>query len=227
MNRRPNKAAARERRDYAAVSFERHWRGVGEPGRWLNMNSPATYVALFALLSGCATHPPHVSPDAAALPFRLDSYFEDYCDYTGSLGIGFEAWHTYDYRFRQHLKTTPDPELKRLFVLRHLFSDVESELRDFERGIVRTGKTSSRALTLSEWQSTQQRIQARIADLSAYSACTNISTVSADPMDRSDPALEASWVEELRETLRSITNAPAANQKVERTGAPPRSSDPQ
>jgi hypothetical protein len=189
------------------------------------MRAPAISFALVVLLGGCATQQSRNSP--VALPLRLDSYFEDYCDYTGSLGIGFVAWHTFDYRFRQHLKATQDPELKRLFVLQNLHRDVEISLREFGAGIVVTGKTSSRPLTLSEWRSTQQRIQTQIDDLAAYTAFTNFATVSHDTMDRSDRTLDASWVEELRETLRSITNAPAANKTVERTGAPPRSSDTQ
>jgi len=60
-----------------------------------------------------------------SLPPRLDSYFEEYCDYTGNMGIGFVADHTWDYQFRHRLKTTTDPELKRLFVLQHLYADVE------------------------------------------------------------------------------------------------------
>ena len=88
-------------------------------------------------MAGCASHSSHVSPAAVVtLPTRLNSYFEDYCDYTGNLGIGFDPAHTYDYRFRQHLKQTQDPELKRFFVLRNLFRDVEIALRDFQAGIV-------------------------------------------------------------------------------------------
>src|SRR4051812_48351155 len=113
------------------------------------MRTPVLLIALVLAASGCSKQPEHAaSPSTVTLPPRLDSYFEQYCDYTGSLGIGFVAWHTYDYRFRQHLKETHDPELKRLFVLQHLNRDVEFALNDFEKGIVRTGKTSSRPLTL-------------------------------------------------------------------------------
>src|SRR5664279_5596616 len=100
------------------------------------MKSRATCLALLVLMVGCASRSLRVSPAAVSLPPRLDSYFEDYCDYTGNLGIGFVAWHTYDYRFRQHLKTTQDPELKRLYVLQNLHRDVEISLRDFQAGIV-------------------------------------------------------------------------------------------
>ena len=161
-------------------------------------------------MAAVAHLPPYPLP-TATLPPRLDSYFESYCDYTGGLGIGFVPSHTYDYRFRQRLKTSKDPELKRLFVLQHLHEDVEFALDDFQQGIVKTGKSSSRVLTLSEWQSTQRSIQTQINDLAAYSAFTNFATAIRDPMDPADPSLDTSWIEELRERLRSVTSAPAAN----------------
>jgi hypothetical protein len=172
------------------------------------MRPPVLLLALILAASSCSKRPEQAAPPpSVALPPRLDSYFEQYCDYTGSLGIGFVAWHTYDYRFRQHLKATQDPELKRLYVLQNLHRDVEISLREFEAGIVVTGKTSSRPLTTSEWQDTRRHILQQIDDLAVYTAFTNFATVSHDLMDRSDPSLDASWVEELRETLRKITNA--------------------
>src|SRR5688572_24750628 len=127
------------------------------------MRAPILLIALLVTVSGCSKQPQQAtSSSTVALPPRLDSYFEQYCDYTGGLGIGFVATHTYDYRFRQRLKETHDPELKRLFVLQHLNRDVEWALDDFEKGIARTGKASSRPLTLSEWQDTQKKIQAQI-----------------------------------------------------------------
>jgi hypothetical protein len=165
------------------------------------------------VVAGCTAHSPTNSPPAVALPPRLDSYFESYCDEVGNLGIGFDPSHTYDYRFRQHLKTTRDPELKRLFVLQHLHRDVEFALDDFQRGIVRTGQLESRPLTPSEWRSTQQSIQTQIDDLAAYSAFTNFVSTARDPLDPSDPSLDKDWIEELRGKLRSITNAPASNEQ--------------
>lgn len=186
------------------------------------MRAPILLIALLLAASGCSKQPKQAAPPSTiALPPRLDSYFEQYCDYTGSLGIGFVAWHTYDYRFRQHLKETHDPELKRLFVLQHLNQDVEWALGDFEKGIVRTGKTSSRPLTISEWQDTQKKIQAQIADLTTYYAFTNFATTNRAPFDPQDPKLDSMWIEELREKLRSITNAPAANHARQRTVSPP------
>src|SRR5262252_3026349 len=98
------------------------------------MRTSVLMLALVLAASGCSKQPERTAqPSTSHLPPRLDSYFEDYCDYTGGMGIGFVASHTYDYRFRQHLKETHDPELKRLFVLQHLHRDVEFALGDFEK----------------------------------------------------------------------------------------------
>lgn len=182
------------------------------------MRAPILLIAFLVAVSGCSKQPQQAaSSSTVVLPPRLDSYFEQYCDYTGGLGIEFVAAHTYDYRFRQHLKETHDPELKRLFVLQHLNRDVEWALDDFEKGIVRTGKTSSRPLTLSEWQDTQKKIQAQIDDLATYYAFTNYATTNRDPFDPPDPKLDSMWIEELRGKLQSVTNAPAANHALQPT----------
>src|ERR1043165_7621946 len=119
---------------------------------------------LFSLaLAGCSDkHQPPATQ--AALPDRMQSRFEDYCDETGNLGIGFVAWHTYDYRFRQCLKRTQDPELKRLYVLENLHRDTQLALDDLEKGIIRTGQTSSRPLAAPEWLAARQRILQQIED---------------------------------------------------------------
>ncbi len=174
---------------------------------------------MMLLFAGCTKQTPLTPPPDVALPPRLDWYFENYCDYTGSLGIGFDPSHTYDYRFRQRLKTTLDPELKRLFVLQQLHRDVEYALDDFEKGIVRTGKSSSRPLTFSEWQSARQSIRTQIGDLDAYSAFSNFSKARPDRFDSPNPSLDSSWIEELRGKLRSVTNTPATKNG---TAAPPR-----
>jgi len=184
------------------------------------MRAPILLIALLVAASGCSKRAEHtVLPSTVVLPPRLDSYFEQYCDYTGGLGIGFDASHTYDYRFRQHLKETHDPELKRLFVFQHLNRDVEFALGDFEKGIIGTGKTSSRPLTLSEWQDTQKKIQAQIDDLATYYAFTNFATTNRNPFDPPDPKLDSMWIEELRGKLQSVTNSPAANQALQTTAA--------
>ena len=181
------------------------------------MRLHATSLSLLALLVGCAGRPSRDRPANSAVPPRLDSYFEDYCDYTGSLGIGFVPSHTWAYRFRHHLKTTKDPELKRLFVLQHLYPDVEAALHDFGAGMVRTGKSSSRPLTLEEWRRAQQDIRTKIDDLAAYSSFTNFASSSFDPMDPPDPSLDGTWIEELKERLQGITNAPAGNESLHST----------
>ena len=181
------------------------------------MRASPTSLVLALLFAGYTADRPPKSVRAVTLPPRLDSYFQDYCDYTGNLGIGFDASHTYDYRFRQRLKTTQDHELKRLFVLQHLYQDVEFSLDDFERGIVRTGQSSSRPLTVSEWQSMQRNIQTQIDHLAAYSAFTNFSIARHDPLDPVDLSLDSSWIEKLRGRLRGVTNAPAANNRTQRT----------
>ena len=175
------------------------------------MRPPRTAFAFLLLLAGCAEHSPTDSQSASALPPRFQSYFEDDCDYTGNLGIGFVPTHTYDYRFRQQLKTTQDTELKRLFVIEHLYRDIGFALDDFERGRIQIGQASYRPLTLSEWQSTRQSIQTQIDDLAAYSAFTNFVAAARDPMDPRDPSLDKMWIDELRDRLRAVTNAPAAN----------------
>ena len=185
------------------------------------MRAPILLIAFLVALSGCSKRSRQAaSSSAVVLPPRLDSYFEQYCDYTGGMGIGFDASQTYDYRFRQHLKETHDPELKRLFVLQHLNRDVEWALDDFEKGIARTGKASSRPLTLPEWQATQKKIQAQIDDLATYYAFTNFATTNRDPIDPPDPKLDSMWFEELRGKLQSVTNAPAANHAMSTPVAP-------
>lgn len=188
------------------------------------MKPHVALVFLSIALVGCPqnTSPPATPP--VALPERLQSRFEQYCDYTGGLGIGFVAWHTYDYRFRQSLKRTHDPELKRLYVLENLHRDTELALDDLGKGIIRTGKAASRPLTASEWQAARQRILEQIEDLAKYTAFTNYTVSARDLMDSPDPHLMF-WVDELRETLRSITNTPGANPQGGANGRQPVSSE--
>lgn len=107
-------------------------------------------------------------PDSTVRDVKLDGYFARYCDYTGGMGIGFVASHTYDFKFRQHLKTTQDYELRRLFVLQNLYAEVESAISDFEQGIVMTGKGLSRQMNSDERASMRSRIVEQLRDLSRF-----------------------------------------------------------
>ena len=126
------------------------------------MRLPCSTILLVLAFSGCVSH------QATVRDAKLDGYFERYCDYTGSLGIGFVASHTYDFEFRQRLKTTQDAELRRLFVFQHLYRELDLDISDFERGIVRTGKTSSRQMTAEERAATRSDISERLGDLSRF-----------------------------------------------------------
>jgi hypothetical protein len=99
---------------------------------------------------------------------RLQSYFERYCDYTGGMGIGFVASHTYDYQFRQHLKKTNDRELKRLFVLQHLYRDLDFAARDYQEGKIRIGKADYREMTDVEKLDAKKEINRILDDLAAF-----------------------------------------------------------
>lgn len=99
---------------------------------------------------------------------KLQTYFDRYCDYTGSLGIGFVASHTYAYEFRQRLKSTKDLELKRLFVLQRLYGDVENRMRDYERGEQRVGKVEYEKMTAREKDEARRELLDMLDDLEAF-----------------------------------------------------------
>ena len=63
----------------------------------------------------------------------------------------------------------------------------------------------------------QRNIQTQIDHLAAYSAFTNFSIARHDPLDPVDLSLDSSWIEKLRGRLRGVTNAPAANNRTQRT----------
>jgi hypothetical protein len=117
-------------------------------------------------LAGCASQP--ASTTAVVSDPKLDSYFERYCDYTGGMGIGFVASHTYQFEFRQRLKTTQDKELKRLFVLQHLYGETDLMIADFENGIVKTGKSESRQMQAEERAAARVSIIEHVDDLSHF-----------------------------------------------------------
>jgi hypothetical protein len=113
----------------------------------------------------CCGEEPAKPVAPSTLDAKLNARFEHYCDYTGNLGIGFVASDTYDYKFRQRLKATKDPELKRLFVLQHLYRGVGSGISTFEEGIVITGKNVSRKMTPQERASTRAEISKTLLEL--------------------------------------------------------------
>lgn len=113
--------------------------------------------------------------DVVAL--RLQKYFEGYCDYTGGMER-FIPGNNYDYEFRQHLKTTDDQELKRLFVLQHLYRDVDSAMRDYERGVVRVGKNQYDPMTAAKKLAVKRRLTATLDDLKSFNP--------TDPLGRID-----------------------------------------
>ena len=99
---------------------------------------------------------------------KLQEYFDRYCDDDDSLGIGFVAWHTYDHKFRQHLKNTTDEELKRLFVLRHLYQHVDFALRNFEEDKIQIGKNMYRKMTDDEKKEYREDILGMLDDLEEF-----------------------------------------------------------
>ncbi len=126
-------------------------------------------ISLFVLVAslGCGTIVA-MAQNVAPQKSKLDTYFEHYCDYTGGLGIRFVASHTYDYKFRQHLKETKDTELKRLFVLQHLYRDVDFDMRDYERGEIRVGKVKYRKMTKAEMEAAKTKLLEMLDDLEKF-----------------------------------------------------------
>ena len=90
----------------------------------------------------------------------LQSHFLRYCDYQAGLPDG-----SYDLKFRQQLKLTDDNELKRLFVLKHLYRDLGFAERDFHAGRVRVGKVEYRAMTDPEREAAKRKVSKMLDDL--------------------------------------------------------------
>ena len=126
-------------------------------------------LSVFVLLAGsyCGLSDSQAQ-DSPAHKSKLDTYFRRYCDYTGGLGIRFVASHTYDYKFRQHLKETKDPELKRLFVLQHLYGELDLAMRDYERGEIRVGKVEYRKMTPVEMKTAKKELVEMLDDLQSF-----------------------------------------------------------
>ena len=84
------------------------------------------------------------------------------------MGIGVVASHTYDYRFRQHLKSTNDPELKRLFVLWHLYRELDSAMRYYQEGRISFGKGQYRKMTADEKAVAKKELLEILDDLETF-----------------------------------------------------------
>ena len=123
-------------------------------------------LALALAFCGCThTTPRREMPKADR---KLDDYFQRYCGYTGNLGIGFVASHTYDYKYRQRLARTEDPELKRLYVLYHLYEDVDNDISELEQGKIRIGKNEWRDMSQEERDVARAKIVVCIDDLTRF-----------------------------------------------------------
>ena len=84
------------------------------------------------------------------------------------MAVGFVAWHTYDHKFRQRLKTTADPEMKRLFVLKNLYQRAGYDLALFEQGEIDLGKGMRRKMSPEERRATFARISRLLDDLMLF-----------------------------------------------------------
>ena len=94
---------------------------------------------------------------------RLNKYFNRFCDYTGGLDD-----MSVDYAFRQQLKKTKDEELKRLFVLKHLYREVRFEMDDYEKERIRIGKTAYRSMNEKEKSQAKEKVVEKLNDLEMF-----------------------------------------------------------
>jgi len=120
---------------------------------------------------------------------QLNRYFWRFCDYTGGMGPGFVPSHTYEIEFRQKLKATKEPELKRLFVLWHLYREVDFQMRDYLAGEVPIGKSLTRKMT------PQEKIAAR-----------NSLVEKVNFLAKIDPKDPTGWVARYRKQLKDNDN---------------------
>jgi hypothetical protein len=132
----------------------------------MRINAKKNLLLMVLAFGGCAAQPRrHVT---SAADSKLDAYFQRYCGYTGNMGIGFIARDTYDYQFRQRLASTQDPELKRLFVLFHLYDDVDQAISALEESTVRVGKDQWRDMSPAEREAARQAIVNALDDLNRF-----------------------------------------------------------
>ena len=91
-----------------------------------------------------------VLPASAELSEVETKYLEKFANYTGGMGIGFVAEHTYDYNFRQAVLRTKDEGIQRAFILQKLPFLISEILRDLEKNQTMIGKGEFRDLTPEE-----------------------------------------------------------------------------
>jgi len=139
----------------------------------------ALAVALVAgEMVGCAEGPAEqsiaVHASAPVLYFgvppgsSLDDYFQAYCGEAGNLGIGIVAWHTYLYKFQERLAKNKDRELERLYVLYHLYREVDEAIRDLENDVIRVGIADRRPISMDERKAMANDLAGRIVDLNRF-----------------------------------------------------------
>jgi hypothetical protein len=120
------------------------------------------------ILNGCS--PIHTPPSIHAENQQLEDYVNRYCSYTGNMGIGIDASDTYEYAFRQRLAKSKDPELLRLFVLWHLYDEVQNAIEQLDLRTVRIGQNLWRPMTPMEYETERLRILGELENLSQFDA---------------------------------------------------------
>ena len=66
------------------------------------------------------------------------------------------------------LKKTTDPDLKRLFVLQHLYGEMDIAVSDYKEGVVVAGKGMKRNMTPEEKEATRKKLIEKIKDLELF-----------------------------------------------------------
>jgi hypothetical protein len=145
------------------------------PANIIDVRLPAALLFIIVNLGGCAEAP--LDRSAARVPITnyavpagstMDQYFQGDCAQAGNLGIGLVASHTYLYKFQERLATTKDRELKRLYVLYHLYNDLDHDIFDLEQDRVLIGMAEWRKMTPTEREAAPLGIAQRVVDLRSF-----------------------------------------------------------
>jgi hypothetical protein len=140
------------------------------------MKMKFTLQLIFILcLVGCSSNKKEVVAHDEPLPPKLEEYFIRYCGYV-SPGTGIVGWETFDYRFRQQLTETEDPELIRLYVIYEMFIEFGHEVRLLEEGNKRVGKVEYMPLSWEEKQKVRSQLLEQITDLKRFISFTDYAT---------------------------------------------------